>query len=150
MSELSEPIVRIVVIGHPAPQGSKKAVGRDRKGRAILAESSKFVKPWREAVVWAARASRLELEASLDGPLHATFVFTLPKPKGAPKRRVTYPDRYPDVSKLMRSTEDALTAAGVIADDARIVGAELWKRYPNEGPGALDVPGAVIEIRRLV
>jgi Holliday junction resolvase RusA-like endonuclease len=50
----------------------------------------------------------------------------------------------------LRSTEDALTDAGLIADDARIVEFErLAKVYPSEDPESLGVPGARIEIRRI-
>jgi len=57
--------------------------------------------------------------------------------------------RTPDLSKLVRSTEDALTEAGIWKDDARVVECFASKRYPNEGPDALDVPGCVIEIERI-
>src|ERR1035441_4214633 len=46
-----------------------------------------------------------------------------------------------NLSKLVRSTEDALTDAGAWDDDARIVECRSGKRYPGEGPDALDVPG---------
>lgn len=51
-----------------------------------------------------------------------------------------------NLSKLVRSTEDALTDAGAWDDDARIVECRSGKRYPGEGPDALDVPGCVIRI----
>jgi Holliday junction resolvase RusA-like endonuclease len=149
-------VVEIRVVGLPGPQGSKKLVGRDGKGRGILVESSKKVKPWREAVVWAAREAMEEGALSLErhcngaviGAVSVEMIFTLPKPKSAPKRRATLPDRKPDLSKLVRSTEDALTTAGVYEDDARIVECRSAKRYPGEGPDALDVPGCVIRIAR--
>jgi crossover junction endodeoxyribonuclease RusA len=128
------------VVGAPAAQGSKKHVGR-----GIMIESSKKVKPWREAVVWAAR----EYGMAMGGAVHVNLTFTLPKPKSAPKRRVTLPDRKPDIDKLCRSTLDALVTAGCIEDDARVVSLSASKVYPNEGQDALDVPGAVIEIRRI-
>jgi crossover junction endodeoxyribonuclease RusA len=78
------------------------------------------------------------------------MVFTLPKPASAPKRRTTWPMRTPDLSKLARSTEDALTDAGIWRDDARVVEYGLLaKRYPGEGRGALEAPGVWIEIERM-
>ena len=135
------------VYGIPGPQGSKSAKGRSKKtGKIIMIESSAKVKPWREAVKWAAIQAR-NGAAPLDCPLIARMVFTLPKPASAPKRRRTWPDKKPDVSKLARSTEDALTDAGLIKDDARIVGySRLEKVYPNEDPEALDCPGVRITI----
>jgi Holliday junction resolvase RusA-like endonuclease len=144
------PIVSLKVYGSPAPQGSKKFVGIAKgTGRGILVESSKRVKPWREDVKAAAEAIR-NGAAPLDGNLVLCMVFTLPKPKSAPKSRRTWPNRKPDVSKLARSTEDALVDAGLIADDARIVGYDrLWKAFPNEDPDALEAPGVRITIRVL-
>ena len=58
--------------------------------------------------------------------------------------------RTPDLSKLARSTEDALTAAGIWTDDARVVEYGLLaKRYPNEGRGSLEAPGVLITIERM-
>lgn len=143
--------IDLVVYGQPAPQGSKSFKGMSRSGHAIMVESSKRVKPWRE-LVWSAAVEAKAEGGPLDGPLVGRIVFTVPKPKSAPKNRTTYPDRMPDLSKLLRSTEDALVQAGAIADDARIIGLErLWKAYPNEDPEALDAPGVRItiwEVRR--
>ncbi len=141
----------IRVIGTPGPQGSKRHVGR-----GIMIESSKKVKPWREAVKWAAlevmEGKSLSVEASINcngsisGPVAVEMIFTLQKPKSAPKSRRTWPDRKPDLSKLIRSTEDALTEAGVYEDDARIVKCTATKVFPGEGEDSLPVPGCVIRI----
>jgi Holliday junction resolvase RusA-like endonuclease len=134
----------ITVYGAPAPQGSKRHVGQ-----GVMIESSKFVKPWRQDVVAAARAV-VGSAAPLDGPLSVRMVFTLPKPASAPKRRRLWPNRKPDVSKLARSTEDALVTAGAIADDARIVEyTRLAKVFPNEDADALEAPGVRIEVTLL-
>jgi Holliday junction resolvase RusA-like endonuclease len=127
------------VVGTPAPQGSKRHVGN-----GVMVESSKKVKPWRQDVVAAALLHRPAVP--LDGPLFAYMVFTLPKPKSAVKSR-TAPDRTPDLSKLLRSTEDALTTAGLWADDARVVeylrAAKVWWGHDSD---ALPVPGALIAV----
>lgn len=146
------PHLLIAVFGQPAPQGSKRHVGN-----GVMIESSKAVKPWREAVKTAARDAvglswddRSDPWRPLDEPLLVSIVFTMPKPASAPKRRRTWPMRTPDLSKLIRSTEDALTDAGIWRDDARVVGyVETRKAYPGESPFALASPGAVIRIWRL-
>jgi len=137
----------------PAPQGSKSFKGISKAGHAILAESSKAVKPWRQDVFIAAHEEMGKEHSGVElplfrGPISITMVFTLPRPKSAPKSRL-YPDRKPDLSKLVRSTEDALTNAGVIEDDARIVHLIAKKGFPLTGSEMLDSPGAVIEIRTL-
>lgn len=138
-------MIRIVVYGLPGPQGSKSFKGF-RGGKAIMTESSKKVAPWRQDVKFAAERVR-DGRPPLDGPLIARMVFTLPKPKSAPKTRRTFPDRTPDLSKLLRSTEDALTDAGIWADDARVIGySRAAKVFPGEDPEALEVPGVVIAL----
>ena len=138
----------ITVYGAPAPQGSKKFVGV-KAGRGIMIESSKAVKPWREAVKSAAMdAMRQAGAVRLVGALSVEMIFTLPKPKSAPKRSRSWPDRKPDLSKLVRSTEDALTDIGAWEDDARIVSCLARKVFPDEDPDALNRPGAVIRLTR--
>jgi Holliday junction resolvase RusA-like endonuclease len=148
-------VIEIRVVGLPGPQGSKKFVGLSKRGRGIMIESSAKVKPWREAVKAAAIEALEEGALSLErhcngairGPVHAEMIFTLPRPKSAPKSRVL-PDRKPDLSKLVRSTEDALTSACAYEDDARIVVEVTRKVYVGSNdPDALPTPGAVIRLR---
>jgi crossover junction endodeoxyribonuclease RusA len=140
--------VIIIVQGNPAPQGSKRFVGVIN-GRGMMVEQSKKVKPWRQDVVAAAIEAK-NGAAAMDGPLIVRMVFTMPKPQSAPKRKRTWPMRTPDLSKLARSTEDALTTAGIWADDARVVEySRLAKVYPGEDVDALASPGVRIEIRQV-
>jgi crossover junction endodeoxyribonuclease RusA len=113
-----------------------------KKGHALIVEDCAKTKPWTEAVKWAILETLPGLH--LSGPLAVTIHFTLPKPKSAPKRRRTYPDRKPDIDKLMRSTLDALTASGLIEDDARIISIAAGKFYPNEDSMGMESPGARI------
>lgn len=140
--------ILITVYGAVGAQGSKRHVGGGR-----MIESSKKVKPWREAVKTAACEVMDQLydhslgSWTVKGPIEAQITFTLAKPKSAPKKRITWPDRTPDIDKCCRSTFDALTSAGVWEDDARVVSLLARKVYPNEGPDALHIPGCVIRIR---
>lgn len=149
-------VIRFEVRGTPAPQGSKSYKGMSKSGRAILVESSKKVRPWRQDVKEAAESWMVfhgrstGLHGPIDAPVALRMVFTLKKPTSAPKTRRTFPMRTPDLSKLARSTEDALVDAGLISDDARIIGYDrLWKVYPNEDPESLPCPGVVIEVREV-
>jgi Holliday junction resolvase RusA-like endonuclease len=140
-------LIEIVAYGMPGPQGSKRHLGR-----GIMVESSAKVKPWREAVKYAAIDALATGVGPFpaDGPLTVAMVFTLRKPQSAPKRRKTWPDRTPDLSKLARATEDALTDAGVWRDDARVVEyTRLAKVFPGEDPDSLGSPGVRIWIRRV-
>jgi crossover junction endodeoxyribonuclease RusA len=128
-------ILQFTVHGIPAPQGSKRPVGR-----GVMIESSKKVKPWREAVKWAAREAMPMGWQKLDGPLVLSVVFYLPRPKCARLNVMCH--KMPDLSKLIRSTEDALTDAGVWADDARVASIMAEKRYET----ANHLPGARISV----
>lgn len=149
----------ITVHGIPGPQGSKRHVGG-----GVMIESSKKVKPWRQDVKAAALAAIAELPgwAPLDGPLAASIVFTT---REQPTTRPAWwpaglrwskslrwrPASTPDLSKLLRATEDALTGV-VWKDDARVVEyARLAKYYAgDDAPGVLPYgSGAVIRVWRL-
>jgi crossover junction endodeoxyribonuclease RusA len=135
-------MIEITVYGQPAPQGSKRHVGK-----GVMIESSKKVKPWRQDVKFAALAARAGA-APIDGPVRAIICFTMPKPKSAPKLKRTWPHRKPDIDKLLRSTFDALSDAGIWTDDARVV--ECWSEKAYVGDrGAMDSPGAHIKIEAI-
>lgn len=126
----------------PAPQGSKKPLGKDRLGRTVLVESCKRVKPWRQMVTEAALATGAPI---LTGPVVLRCEFLFLRPLGHFRRDGTLKPSAPrwhavrpDGSKLLRSSEDALSQV-LIHDDARIVttiGHKRWCRG-DERPGAL-------------
>lgn len=159
-------LLTLRVYGLPAPQGSKRHVGG-----GVMVESSKKVKPWRADVRFAAeeliacdcpdQCGGLAPGYPLDGPLVVRMVFSFVRPRshyrtgrnahllrdGAPAR----PQGPPDLSKLLRSTEDALTSAGAWRDDARVVEYErAAKVWAGEDPEALDASGALIVVRPLL
>ena len=135
----------IDVVGTPAPQGSKRAFVVN--GRAVMAESSKKVAPWRQDVVAAVLEAMARSEWTV--PAHAVrvdVVYYLPRPryhyrtgKRAHELRPdapTYVDKKPDKDKLDRATSDALTTSGVIRDDAQIAAGSSEKRYADGPTGA--------------
>lgn len=131
--------VEFEVYGRPAPQGSKKAYVRGN--RAVLVESSAAVKPWREAVKYAARDAMWAVEP-LSGPLWVDVTFYLDRPASEPKRRRTWPCRRPDADKLCRALFDAITDSGLWHDDAQVVDVHVRKDWALTRP-----PGAVVFVR---
>jgi Holliday junction resolvase RusA-like endonuclease len=132
------------VIGLPGAQGSKRHVGNGR-----MVESSKAVAPWRDSVATAAVVAAQEQGWTAPPQVIAHIVFSFRRPKHHYRtgrnahllrnNAHTWHSVAPDVDKLQRSTFDALTTAGVIADDARIVSVYASKRYAeaDEPTGAL-------------
>jgi crossover junction endodeoxyribonuclease RusA len=125
----------------------------------MIESNQKHLDTWREDVKLAA------VRALEDHPgwerdyaaVTAHVTFTLPRPKAhyrtgkhADELRPDAPTLHaskPDLDKLLRSTGDALTAAGVYRDDSRLAQVFAVKVYTANGggvPGALDVPGAKI------
>jgi len=120
------------VPGRPAPQGSKRYVGKSKKGRAILIEQSAYVKDWRKAVALAAwRAVDVEKWSILDQPCTLNVAFFIARPA---RPKFNQPAVAPDLSKLVRATEDALTKV-IWLDDSRVVWTQSSKQYDLE-PGA--------------
>lgn len=119
--------LHVVVPGIPVPQGSIRSLGA---GRPSVHSNAVKLKPWRGEVIAAVRDVMIEIgdEFPMEGPLKVKVGFALPRPKSAPKSRV-YPDRKPDLDKLVRSALDALTMSGAIGDDAQVVRIATEKVY---------------------
>lgn len=132
--------IEFTAFGVAKPAGSKTGfVVKDKrtgKHRAIVVDACKSGKPWNAIVsASAAEAYRGEL---LRGAVAATFRFYFPRPKchfGTGKNATTLkPDapafvtKAPDVLKLARNAEDAITGI-VYADDAQIVQEFLSKHW---------------------
>lgn len=147
---MSELVIRVV--GEPAPQGSKRHIGGGR-----LVEMSKKVKPWRQDVTAAALVARIAADdLTFTGPVSLEATFTLKRPAGHYRTGANagllrdsapaVPAVTPDLDKLVRSTLDALTLAGVWRDDSQVCELLVRKCYPGLGLDALDTPGAVLRV----
>lgn len=170
--------MRIIVHGTPAPQGSKRAFVNQHTGRPSLVESSEKVKPWREAVKWAAldafsilldECSALAHDSicsepghigwTQDGPVAVQVTFYLPRPHGhygtgrnACTLRPSAPElpaKKPDLDKLLRSTLDGLGEAGIWADDSRVVHVRASKAYADDRPAGADIKVTAAEVATL-
>lgn len=115
--------VQFRVEGVPAPQGSKS---QSRNGH--MYEANKRLKPWRNKVTAAARLAHHA--PPIDAPVEVIAKFYLPRPK---RPKFDQPATPADLDKYQRAIGDALTQAGVVKDDARIVHWDAWKRYHPGG-----------------
>jgi Holliday junction resolvase RusA-like endonuclease len=131
----------------PRPGGSKRAF--HSKGKTWIVDANKNTKTWRESVRQA--ALKAYKGKPLKEALEVTHEFFFRRPSShygtgknqnqlklsAPK----YHTKKPDLTKLIRSTEDALT--GIIwVDDSQVISRTDLKRYCN-----LENEGASITIR---
>ena len=145
--------VEFRVFGLPAPQGSKKHVGR-----GVMVESSKKVRPWRQDVM--ATSDRAYKGKVITNPVRLEVDFFFARPKShyrtgkysdllredAPIYAFTH--NLGDLDKLLRSTIDALsfvTGGCIIRDDCLVVSISSSKQYAN----AITPPGAAIKVVEL-
>jgi Holliday junction resolvase RusA-like endonuclease len=141
--------LNVTVYGEAQPAGSKRAFVNPKTGRAIVTDDAKGSRPWKTRV--AQIAGEAYDGPLLDGPLAVRLSFFRPRPQGhygsgrnVKEVRPSAPSHWttrPDVLKLARAVEDALTKV-VWTDDARIVDEHLLKDW--------GVPARVeIEVRTL-
>jgi len=137
------------VPGIPATAGSKKPFlyrGKDGKQHASMAPDNKRQKPWMNQV--ALFASQVYRDPPMTGAVTLVIEFTFSRPKshfGTGKNAdvlkpsyAKYMTKKPDVSKMVRAVEDALTGI-VWKDDSQVISLDASKRYG-------DRPGAAITI----
>lgn len=144
VDEATRLTLTVVAHGEPIGQGRVTTYG---PGRTTHSNKSRLL-PWRDNVRMATRAAMVGEARSFpwDGPVILQATFTVPKPKATPKGRPAWPSKRPDLSHLVRAVEDALTDAGAIDDDSRIVEIRATKTYVGGSIMALPHPGVVIDL----
>lgn len=125
------------VIGIPKPQGSMKAFAVGGRARVKPSGGADFA-AWRNAVADAAR--KVAGDTPMEGPLKLTVTFQFPMPASRPKAMrangVGWKTTAPDLDKLVRTIGDALTASGLIRDDALIAELSAIKAEVTSWTGA--------------
>lgn len=126
--------------GHPAKQGSKEFKGM-RGRHAIMTEADVKLPEWRKVVIRAAENAKLAAGwlTLTDAVTLSAWVY-LPRPKTVTRQYPTS-KQDGDEDKYLRAIQDALTMAGVYADDSLVVDGHIHKRYADGRP-----PGATIRV----
>lgn len=147
-------VLSFTVLGVAAPQGSLVPMQSKTTGRMFVKQSCKRTMPWRQEVAHVAQRAVIERERDsmwpACGPVELRVTFVLPRPAGHSGTRglrpsaPLHPSKKPDLSKLVRAIEDAMTGI-VYDDDARIVRHRVQKEYVRPG----EAPRAVIEVETL-
>jgi Holliday junction resolvase RusA-like endonuclease len=155
-------VIRLTVLGTPAPKGSARAFINKRTGRAFVApggaKSTEIkIASWNVAVRQAAS------EAIAGGaltfrecPLKVSIVFRLVRPRGHYSKATgqllpsapAFPATKPDIDKLARTTLDAMTGS-IFDDDSRIATLYLDKEWAEPGrEGATITVESLLEWKR--
>ena len=142
--------VKFIVAGIPRPAGSKRYLGRSKAGKPILADDCKRAPAWRADVQNAARMEWAD-RPLLDEPIRLCLTFLLERPKshfgtgrnaGVLKDSAPpFPTTKPDLTKIVRAIEDALTKV-IWKDDSRVMWQENKKLYGAK-------PGVVVKVQVL-
>jgi crossover junction endodeoxyribonuclease RusA len=136
------PDLTFEVLGQPKPQGSHRAIQPKHGGPPIVIDSAGApLKDWRRAITDAAREARDGAD-TFDEPVAVSLAFRMKRPQHP---TWAYPATTPDVDKLARACLDALTAARVIRDDARVIQLHVTKTYES----ASSPPGLVCKVWRI-
>jgi Holliday junction resolvase RusA-like endonuclease len=127
--------LEFTVHGVAQQMGSKRAFVPKGWTRPIITDSNRNLKTWQTLVAECASHAIQQLPASqrellVDG-VRLTVAFYLPRPKSLPKR-VTAHTKAPDLDKLIRSLNDALSRVA-FQDDAQVVDLVAMKRYTAAG-----------------
>ena len=130
-------MIRLDVLGIPAPKGSGRAMLIGGRARYIASSSGANAKKqaaWVKAIQDAARGRE-----PLRGPVAVMVEFRLPRPKGHYTKRgelrekaPLHPAVHPDIDKLARCALDALTGLA-FADDSRVIELRASKQYAVPG-----------------
>lgn len=132
-------MIEFEVIGVPKPQGSMKAFSAGGQARIKPSGGAAFAS-WRNAVAQAAK-DVADGAPALDGALELKVAFRFPMPTSRPKAVRAFGECWkttaPDADKLLRCVGDALTASGLITDDARFVDISATKIETTGWTGAV-------------
>ena len=127
--------IKIFVNGKPRTAGSKSAFVNKKTKKIIVAPAGKHQVAWMDTVRWAFIRAGYNGKMLVEGPIHLVLNFTFLRPKshykksgGLTKSARAYPTGKPDLSKLNRAVEDALTGL-IWRDDSQVVQLNSEKRY---------------------
>jgi Holliday junction resolvase RusA-like endonuclease len=147
MSSMEAPVetLEFMVLGEPTPEGSTRAFYIKKLDRTVTThQNKKELGAWRNRVATEAQHALEGREWTSDS-CSAYIVeveFVLSRPASVPVHRRIHPIVKPDIDKLVRAINDALTGI-LFADDCQVVSLSVRKTY-NDSRRA----GAYIAVSR--
>lgn len=103
-------------------------------GRAVMFDSNKKLKAWRQLVAESIHQSMMEQGFAgfeRDLPVTVQLKFELERPKTVKRK---HPHVKPDIDKLIRSVFDSATTAGLWKGDEQVIMVNAFKTY-SDSPG---------------
>lgn len=132
--ENPEESLSFVVLGEPTPEGSTRAYYIKALDRTVTThQNKKGLEAWRNRVATEAQRALEGREWKCDSASAYTVNvdFVLSRPASVPEHRRIHPTVKPDIDKLVRAINDALTSI-LFADDCQVVSMTMTKDYSDE------------------
>jgi crossover junction endodeoxyribonuclease RusA len=144
-SERPVETLAFVVLGEPSPEGSTKAFYIKKLNRTVTThQNQKSLEAWRNRVATEAQRALegKEWVADCSSAYEVDVEFVLSRPPSVPEHKRIHPIVKPDIDKLVRAINDALTGI-LFTDDCQVVSMTVSKDYGDERR-----PGAYIVVSR--
>lgn len=133
--------IRFEVVGIAQPKGSARAFLPKGSTRPVVTSDNPRAKGWQQLV--AEQAQHVAAGGLFVGPVSLWIEFYLPRPLTLPRKVISHIKR-PDLDKLARSVNDALTGI-LYRDDSQVVEIHAYKSYAI----GITAPHAYVTIREL-
>jgi Holliday junction resolvase RusA-like endonuclease len=126
--------ITFVVLGEPTPEGSTRAYYIKALDRTVTThQNKKGLQAWRNRVATEAQRALEGREWNCDctSAYSVGVDFVLSRPPSVPEHRRIHPTVKPDIDKLVRAINDALTGI-LFIDDCQVVSMTMSKDYSDE------------------
>jgi Holliday junction resolvase RusA-like endonuclease len=123
-----------VVLGEPTPEGSTKAFYIKALDRTVTThQNKKGLEAWRNRVATEAQRALEGKDWKCDSAsaYSVNVDFVLSRPASVPEHRRIHPTVKPDIDKLVRAINDALTSI-LFTDDCQVVSMTMTKGYCDD------------------
>jgi len=127
-------IIAFTVLGEPTPEGSTRAYYIKALDRTVTThQNKKGLQAWRSRVATEAQRALEGRDWKCDsGSAYSVEVdFVLSRPPSVPEHRRKRPTVKPDIDKLVRAVNDALTGI-LFTDDCQVISMTMSKDYSDE------------------
>lgn len=136
MSTFENPVEELsfVVLGEPTPEGSTRAYYIKALDRTVTThQNKKSLEAWRNRVATEAQRALEGRDWKCDSAsaYSVNVDFVLSRPASVPEHRRLHPTVKPDIDKLVRAINDALTSI-LFVDDCQVVSMTMTKGYSDE------------------
>ncbi len=126
--------ISFLVLGEPTPEGSTRAYYIKSLDRTVTThQNKKGLQAWRNRIATEAQHALEGREWTCDcaSAYEVGVEFVLSRPPSVPEHKRIHPTVKPDIDKLVRAINDALTGI-LFVDDCQVIAMTMSKEYSDE------------------